>query len=116
MRSDAVGNGCLFVGEISFMGYEIIDSDTLYHNCAIEHVDLSTAVVTPLTQDVEYSVALTPVVEDILPRWGGVSGDTLITFSGSNLLAGTDPNELDLADYKVTIDGVDCPVASVTDE
>jgi hypothetical protein len=118
MRSDADDDGCLFVGEISFMGYEVIDSDTVTHNCAIEHVDLSTEdedVIT-LDQEVEYSVALTPVVEDILPRWGAVSGGTLITFTGSNLLAGTDPNDLALADYKVTIDGVDCPVASVTDE
>ena len=117
MRSDADDDGCLFVGEINFMGYEVIDSDTTTHDCAIEHVDLSTepATVTTLTENVEYSVALTPVVEDILPRWGAVSGGTLITVTGSNLLAGTDPNDLDLVDYKVTIDGVDCPVASVTD-
>ena len=116
MRSNADDDGCLFVGEISFMGYEVIDSDTVTHNCAIEHVDLSSGDVTPLTQEVEYSVGLTPVVEDIQPRWGAVSGDTLITFTGSNLLAGTDPNDVALADYKVTIDGVDCPVASVTNE
>ena len=97
------------------MGYEVIDSDTVTHNCAIEHVDLSTENVTPLTQEVEYAVALTPVVEDIQPRWGAVSGGTLITFSGSNLLTGKALVDLDLNDYKVTIDGVDCPVASVTD-
>ena len=54
-----------------------------------------------------YSVAVTPVVEDILPRWGAVSGGTQITFEGKNF------SSSNTGDYAVTIDDVDCPVDEV---
>ena len=96
------------------MGYEVIDNDDDAYSCAIEHVELIQTtegvqeVKTDLGQRVSYEVAITPVVDDIQPRWGAVSGGTQITFEGRNY------NSLDVADYTVTIDDVDCPVDSIT--
>ena len=67
-----------------------------------------TETKTYLNADVLYDVAITPVVDDIQPRWGAVSGGTQITFEGRNY------NSLDVADYTITIDDLDCPVDSVT--
>ena len=116
IRSNATeGNFCDSIGEIHYMGYEVINDENTSHDCAIEHVALSTdseGVVTETKTDlsatVSYQVDLTPVVDDVLPRWGAVSGGTQITFEGRNY------SSLNTADYKVTIDDVDCPVDSVT--
>ena len=53
-------------------------------------------------------MALTPAVDDISPRWGAVSGNTQITFTGKNF------SSTNIADYTITIDDVNCPVDSVT--
>jgi hypothetical protein len=49
----------------------------------------------------------TPALDDISPRWGAVSGNTQITFSGKNFNSGNP------ADYSITIDDVDCPIDEV---
>jgi hypothetical protein len=96
------------------MGYEVVDNDDDVYTCAIDHVELIQTsegvneIKKDLGQTVSYEVAITPVVDDIQPRWGAVSGGTQITFEGRNY------NSLDVADYTVTIDDVDCPVDSVT--
>ena len=96
------------------MGYEVIDDESDTYVCDIDHVELIQGSEgidenkTSLNAAVTYDVAITPVVEDIQPRWGAVSGGTQITFEGSNF------NSLDVADYTVTIDNVNCPVDSVT--
>ena len=65
------------------MGYEVINDDADTYSCKIEHVALSTdseGVVTETKTDlsatVSYEVNVTPVVDDIQPRWGAVSGGT----------------------------------------
>ena len=55
--------------------------------------------MTDVGENVQYSIEKTPTVEEILPRWGAVSGGTVITFKGSNLLAGVDQGNVDLNDY-----------------
>jgi hypothetical protein len=46
-------------------------------------------------------------VDEISPRWGAVSGNTQITFTGKNF------NSANPADYSITIDDVDCPIDEV---
>lgn len=116
VRSFAPFSGCDGIGEIHFIGYEVIDDDSSAYDCKIEHVEISkdaadgvpTETKTDLNAFVSYDMAITPVVDDIQPRWGAVSGGTQITFEGRNY------SSLDVADYTVTIDDVDCPVDSVT--
>ena len=62
---------------------------------------------TDLGQTVSYQVSQTPALDDISPRWGAVSGNTQITFTGKNFNSGN------LADYSITIDDVDCPIDEV---
>jgi hypothetical protein len=62
---------------------------------------------TNLGQTVSYQVSQTPALDDISPRWGAVSGNTQITFSGKNFNSGNP------ADYSITIDNVDCPIDEV---
>ena len=114
--SNAEAYGCDSIGEIHYMGYEVINDENTSYDCPIELVELTrdsqgTVVSenkTNLGTSVSYSVDATPVVDDIQPRWGAVSGGTQITFEGRNF------DSQDVLDYKVTIDDVDCPVDSVT--
>ena len=98
------------------MGYEVINDENSSYDCPIELIEFtkdSQGVVisetrTDLGASVTYRVDITPIVDDIQPRWGAVSGGTQITFEGRNY------SSLNVADYKVTIDNVDCPVNDVT--
>ena len=108
-------SGCDGIGEVHFIGYEVIKDEGDQYECKVEHVEISVdankAVMekkTDLGTTVSYDVAITPVVDDIQPRWGAVSGGTQITFEGRNY------NSLNVADYKITIDDLDCPIDSVT--
>ena len=73
LRSEASGNGCDDIGEIHYMGYEVIDDNNDSYECKIEHVAFETdsqgVVVTEIKTDlgatVSYEVDLTPVVDDI---------------------------------------------------
>jgi hypothetical protein len=47
-------------------------------------------------------------LDEILPRWGAVSGGTSLSFTGENF------NSANIADYSITIDNVDCPIDEVT--
>jgi hypothetical protein len=58
---------------------------------------------------VTYKGALTPKLVSITPRFGPVTGSTDVTFSGSGF-------STVLADNSITIDGVDCPVKTATEE
>ena len=75
LRSNHTG-GCEDIGEIHYMGYEVINDDSDTYDCKVEHVDLTSDTKTDLGVTVTYDVAITPVIDDILPRWGAVSGGT----------------------------------------
>lgn len=83
IRSTANWSGCNSIGEIHYMGYEVINDDNDTYQCKIEHVELTTdsdgrvtETKTDLSSTVTYDVSITPVVDDIQPRWGAVSGGT----------------------------------------
>lgn len=56
---------------------------------------------------VKYDGSKSAVLSSISPRVGNVAGNDLITFTGTGLV-----NDKSL--YKITIDGVDCPVKEAT--
>jgi len=42
IRSNATNDGCNSIGEIHYMGFEVIDDDSDTYECKIEHVQLVT--------------------------------------------------------------------------
>ena len=57
------------------------------------------------TNAIEFRQDKTPIVTSVSPRYGDINGGYTLTLTGTNL---------DAASATVTIDGVDCPVASAT--
>lgn len=115
--SSDVFKGCNSIGEIHYIGYEVIDDEQDTYTCDIDFVYFTTdaeGVVTETvekqSQQVTYSVAATPVVTSISPRYGDVAGGTQITFTGKNF----DVDSASLIDYLVFLDAVPCVVSSVT--
>jgi hypothetical protein len=114
LRSTATSSGCNGIGEIQYLGYEVIDDESDSYSCKIELVDTRVdeagaehVTKQDLGETVTYQLGLTPAIDDISPRWGAVSGGTQLTFTARNLIS-TNP-----ADYTITIDDVNCPVDSV---
>jgi hypothetical protein len=58
-----------------------------------------------LPNPVTYTSATTPLLEAISPRHGTVVGGDDVTFTGTGFSS-------DITDYKITIDGIDCPAKS----
>jgi hypothetical protein len=107
--------GCNNIGEVRFFGNEVIESFEESHECNIALVETTTdqdGTVTVNKQDlgetVTYEVFETPVIDDIQPRWGAVSGNTQITFTGRNFVS-ADPS-----DYEIVIDDINCPIDEVS--
>ena len=72
LRSDVQGGGCDPIGEIHYIGYEVIDDENDTYDCNVELVEFGTDVdgvitetKTDLTETVVYNVDSTPVVDDI---------------------------------------------------
>ena len=62
----------------------------------------------PFSGEVTYYGALTPKLESMSPRFGTVTGGTLVTFSGSGFSSV-------LTENTIVIDGIDCPVSVSSD-
>jgi hypothetical protein len=98
---------CTNVGEVSFRGVEVIDSNAeTYSSCPIELTLNNTAPLT-LTGTVNYKAALTPLLTSISPRFGTVKGGENVTFTGVNFVS-------DTTQYSIKIDGRTCSVLSAT--
>ena len=68
MRSFAPYSGCDGIGEIHFIGYEVIDDDSSAYECKVELVEIgedASETKTDLGASVSYDMAITPVVDDI---------------------------------------------------
>ena len=60
-----------------------------------------------LSTTVKYLGSSTPVLSSISPRHGTVKGGTAVTFTGTGF-------STNVADYKIVIDGIPCPVSAAT--
>jgi hypothetical protein len=99
-------HGCNSIGEIHFFGNELIDNEDDTYTCNVAHLEGDGRQ--DLGDIVTYDINNTPVIDDIMPRWGAVSGNTQITFTGRNFVS------QDASDYEIVIDDVDCPIDEVS--
>jgi len=60
-----------------------------------------------LTNKVTYDATKTALLTAMSPRFGPVTGGTVLTFTGTNFVA-------DTSKYIIIIDGRDCPVSAAT--
>lgn len=90
-------SNCNKIGEIQFIGHEVLNSVLDAEDCATEVV-LEDASVTALDNTVQYQTALTPTLTSVAPRFGSVVGGDAVTFTGTGF--SVDPLEV-----TVTIDG-----------
>jgi hypothetical protein len=93
------------MNEITFVGVETMQSEDNEFSC-----DAKAIVGEQETElnSVHYKGYLTSKLESISPRYGSVEGGTVVTFTGENFDSNT-------ALYKITLDGIDCPVSAATD-
>jgi len=102
----STSNGCL-VNEIKFTGVETVDNSDSAYSCNVQ-VSLGNGTsITNLAHNVTYSNTLTSRLDSISPRYGSVTGGTVVTFTGVNF-------NTDTSVYNITIDGVNCPVSAAT--
>lgn len=95
-------NGCN-LNELEINGVETIDDSQDDHTCTPKlHFD---GTVKELTSPVKYTSASTALLTNISPRHGTVTGGDSVTFTGTSF-------STNIADYKITIDGIDCPASA----
>ena len=76
--SSGVDNGCDDLGEIRFIGHEVLDDSNDIYTCEVELVQIQedgSEVVQDLGTTVEYGTASTPSITEISPRYGPVEGN-----------------------------------------
>lgn len=104
-------SGCDKIGEVEVYGYEIRDSSATDEVCEgsitlWRDFDFDFATSVPLDNTVTYKIDLTPRLDKVQPRYGSVTGNEEISFTGDFKLA-------TVADVTVTLDGLDCAVTQV---
>jgi hypothetical protein len=105
---NAQNGGCDKIGEIEVYGSEVIDSTATTEACEPEIVyddELSFTISSP--EFVSYDIALTPVLTNISPKWGSVTGGEEVTFTGEWPSVAT-------SDVTVTIDDLPCAVSAIS--
>lgn len=98
-------SGCL-VNEVKFTGVETVDNSDATYSCNVE-VKINGAPVQNLANNVTYSNTITTLLTSMSPRFGTVTGGTVLTFTGTNFVT-------DTALYSIVIDGITCPVSAAT--
>ena len=93
------------IGEIQLRGVKTITNNDPTYTCDTKVVVDS--VETLLTTQIVYSGTLTPELMSIVPRFGTITGGTLVTFTGIDFSANT-------ADYTILIDKVACVATAAT--
>merc|ERR1712060_695846 len=102
---------CNLIDEIRFFGYEVIDNDDDQYSCPIQVIQIgenSEETEIETGEAITYEVSATPVIDDISPRWGSVTGGTQITFTGRNLGSGN------AKDYSINIDDIECTIDEIS--
>jgi len=92
------------INEITFTGVETIDNSDTTKTCPVK---LVTGESNQDLNSIVYSNTLTPLLTAVSPRFGTVVGGTEVTFTGTNFVT-------DISLYKITIDGIDCPVSAAS--
>ena len=87
-------------------GVETVDDSGTTYSCAIA-IEKNNEVLANITETVTYSGTLTPLLEDVNPRYGTVTGGTSVTFTGTNFVT-------DTSLYTIIIDKRTCTVTAAT--
>lgn len=93
--------------EIKAQGLETVDNEDESRQCTPHFVDHE-GTETELANLVTFEGSLTPLLESIEPRFGGVLGGDSVTFSGTGFSD-------DITLYTVIIDGIECDVTAATE-
>ena len=97
------------MNEIKFTGVETIASDATQYGCKAEiSIQGSKQDLTQHAGEVTYYGALTPKLVSMSPRFGTVTGGTVVTFTGSGFSSV-------LTENTIVIDGIVCPVSAASD-
>lgn len=99
--------GSCVINEIKVTGVETVDNNDA--NKACSPVLTVGATVTDLSSNgqVTYQSAQTALLTSISPRYGSVEGGDTVTFTGTGF-------STTISDYKITLDGIACPVSAAT--
>lgn len=115
LYSSSAEKGCDDIGEIRWIGHEVIDNEADSYTCEVELVTWDTSsghvvdeTITAIGVDVTYSTSDTPLLTDIWPMYGAVEGNEEVTFTGDNF------PELSTSDYTILIDERDCTVTFIS--
>jgi hypothetical protein len=99
--------GSCLITEIKAQGTETVDNDDETRQCTPTFVDHE-GTETELLNTVSYDGSITPLLESIEPRFGGVLGGDSVTFSGTGFSD-------DITLYTIIIDGIECPVTDASE-
>ena len=94
--------GCDNIGEIQFIGRELINSSSSTETCKVQILENGVTNDAAILTDVSYDSAGTPTVTGIAPRFGSVEGGETVTITGTNFGSGNNPT--------VKFDGIECVV------
>jgi len=103
-RFYAQAQGACAINEITFTGVETIDDSASSHTCTAK---LMTGTTETALNSMVYQSTITAALDSISPRFGTVTGGTVVTFSGTGFSS-------DTSKYTITIDGIICPVSAAT--
>lgn len=87
-------------------GVETVDDPSETLTCSIG-IEKDGVILQNLTETVSYAGSLTPLLEQISPRYGTVTGGTSVTFTGQNFIT-------DQGKYQIVIDKRNCTVTAAT--
>ena len=94
--------GACVLGEVQFIGYELVQEDSDTKSCVPK---LKMGSVIAELSPVVYSAAKTPFISNIAPNYGRVSGGDSVTFNGGGFVDG---------DTTIMLDGIECTSTSIT--
>jgi hypothetical protein len=98
-------SGCL-LNEIKMTGVETVDDENDFYTCPVA-LESYGEIIHEFEDEVTYLDELTPLLENIEPRFGPVTGGTNVTFYGYNFV-----NETNM--YNILIDGRWCSPLEAT--
>ena len=94
--------GACRLGEVQFIGVEVVDEEADTISCVPK---LKMGSVVAELSPVVYSAANTPFISNITPRFGRVNGGDSVTFNGGGWIEG---------DTSIKLDGIECTVTGMT--
>ena len=117
LSSNSTTMGCDNLGEIRWIGHEVIDNDSDSYDCEVEIVTWpidpetgsSVETIVDVGIEVTYSTSDTPLLTEIWPMYGAVEGNEEVTFTGDNF------PDVSAEDYSILIDERACTVTYVSD-